>query len=645
MNGKIVPVNDGLASMLGGLGDIDRDKSAGSFYTYPFLPLDQVLNLYRGSWLARKIIDVPTNDAFRKGIDWQADNADITKIEETMSALGLMHKLMAALQRGDLFGGGAVFIGTGETNLDRPLEIERIGKGGVKYLTVMSRWDLSPGPLNLDVTSEFFGEPTYYQVNGNGVQQRIHPSRLVIFKGAELPDQRWTFAAEGIGWGDSILLAKLAAIKGFDSTYGNIVSLVFEANIDVFGVPQLIDQLNQPPTSAPVSMENRMLKRFWLAAASKGINRSIIKDAAETFERKAITFGGLAEILDRMMTTASGAADIPSTRLFGMSPAGMSATGESDMRNYYDNVGSRQKNVITPAAHKLFEAVIRSTFGTRPADLFYLWAPLWQSTAKELAEIGKINADTANVWMTSGLIPPEALSQVVITQQTEAGIYPGLEEAAAEAPPIDFTTDPNEPLPDDPNTDPQQTNDYDPSQPRNKDGESTGGGLTAGETNAISYYKNKNFAKVNTGLRSGADLDSATKEVVSGLDSAIDKQAGSTKAATLYRGIKSQKLADQARKNPASLVGKTVTDNGFMSTSTETGAAKHFAGNSFGASKSAVIMQIKAPKGTKALSMDGYTKSKNVFTENEMLLKRGSSIKITKVSEWSGAVLIEGELQ
>jgi uncharacterized protein len=36
----------------------------------------------------------------------------------------------------------------------------------------------------------------------------------------------------------------------------------------------------------------------------------------------------------------SGAADIPVTRLLGQSPAGMNATGTSDMKNYHDRIQS-----------------------------------------------------------------------------------------------------------------------------------------------------------------------------------------------------------------------------------------------------------------------------------------------------------------
>ena len=54
-------------------------------------------------------------------------------------------------------------------------------------------------------------------------------------------------------------------------------------------------------------------------------------------------------MIQEFATLVSAAADIPTTRLFGRSPAGMSATGESDLRNYYDRVKTVQEMDVYPA--------------------------------------------------------------------------------------------------------------------------------------------------------------------------------------------------------------------------------------------------------------------------------------------------------
>lgn len=51
-------------------------------------------------------------------------------------------------------------------------------------------------------------------------------------------------------------------------------------------------------------------------------------------------FDSVRAWLDRFLQIVSGAADIPAIRLLSQSPAGMNATGESDLRNYYDRLSA-----------------------------------------------------------------------------------------------------------------------------------------------------------------------------------------------------------------------------------------------------------------------------------------------------------------
>lgn len=425
--------SDSLRAFLGGLGDETRDKRAGVYYGYTFIDDNQLTNAYRGSWLPRKIVNIPAQDSVRAWRNWMADDDQIEKIEKEEKRLGLRVKVREALIKARLFGGAAIVIGDGSNDLMTPFDPNRIGIGGIRYLTVLSRVRLTAGEIEQDPTNEYFDQPKYYQINGSGnlfAQNNIHPSRLVRFNGASHPE---SFYAMGVsnGWGDSVLTSTFNAVKNFDSTAANIASLVFEANIDVIGIPDLLDQLNDP------AYLNALTTRMGLVAANKGINRSIMKDANETFERKQITFTGLDAIFDKFIQEVSGAADIPATRLLGMSPSGLSATGEADLRNYYDHINAEQTLTIEPAMNLLDEALIRSALGSRDEAIWYEWASLWQISEKEKAEIADKMSNTAERLVRTGLISQEALSKAVVNQMTEDGIYPGLEQEVEEAP-IDF---------------------------------------------------------------------------------------------------------------------------------------------------------------------------------------------------------------
>lgn len=419
--------NDSLRSVVAGLGDPYRDKMATASYGLQFLDDYQLAAIYKSNWLGRKMIDIPAMDAVRKGRDWQAEQDQIELIEAEEKRLGFWSKLLEVKTKARLWGGAALYIGTGDNDLMQPLDPERLGKGGIRYLTVLARRDVSAGEINQDVLSEFYGRPAYYEVTGasTAAMVRLHPSRLAVFVGAPHADNLLS-QGPNQGWGDSIIEAVYSAMKNADATAANIASLVFEANVDVFRIPEFMSSLSDPAYSA------RLIERFMLAATAKGINRALLLDKEEEYERKQVTFATLPEVMQTFLQMAAGASDIPVTRLLGQAPSGLSATGESDMNNYYDRVSSIQTLEMTPALYRLDECLIRSAIGSRPPEIFYEWSPLKQMTEKEQAEIGKMNAETAETLGRTGIFTSDELRTVVGNQLVESSFYPGLDQAMAD---------------------------------------------------------------------------------------------------------------------------------------------------------------------------------------------------------------------
>ncbi len=414
-------IGDSLRNLVANLGT-DRDKAAGSFYCIPQLRDDQALNAYRGAWLARKIVDIPANDACRRWRSWNADAAETSKLEAEEKRLGLKQKTLDAMKKARLFGGAAIYIGTGDSNPAEELKPERIAAGGIVQLTVLTKRVLTPGEIETDPESLQYGKPRSYKLTSqNRGEVEIHPSRLVVFTGRPHPDPELAAGAEA-GWGDSILLSVMDALKHADATVANVASLVFEAKIDVIRIPGFMAGLAENS-----AYEQQILNRLTLAATAKGINGALLLDKEEEYEAKSASFAQLPEIIDRFLQIVSGAADIPVTRLLGQSPAGLNSTGEGDIRNYYDHIQAVQELEVQPALAVLDECLIRSALGTRPPELFYDWRPLWQSTGKERADIGKTTADTIVAIDKTGLIPDEVMSKVAMNMLTEAGVAPGLE--------------------------------------------------------------------------------------------------------------------------------------------------------------------------------------------------------------------------
>lgn len=343
--------------------------------------------------------------------------------------MNLRGKVLEASKKARLFGGAALFIGVGYADPSRPLDIERVGKGGLKHLTVLTRRQLAAGEIERDPTSEWYGKPKFYTLTGaSGAQVAIHPSRLVIFNGAMVPDEDFGGAlGQGShGWGESVLTATLDAIKNADSTAANIASLVFEAKIDIIKVPQF---------SRQPGLRRSHTAPLFAGQHHQGVNGTLILDAEEEYDSKSASFSGLTDILMAFLQIVSGAADIPVTRLLGQSPAGLNATGDADMRNYHDRIQAIQELDFTPAMSRLDECLIRSATGARDPDIYASWAPLEQMSEKDKAEIFKTKADAARVLFGSSagqeIIPRQALSEALVNTLVDDGSLPGLEAAIA----------------------------------------------------------------------------------------------------------------------------------------------------------------------------------------------------------------------
>lgn len=417
---------DRLANFISGLGT-SKDKTVANQYALTLITREELEAAYRSDWLARKIIDLPPQDMTREWRKWQAEEGQIEKIEDAERVLRVRDKVAAGLQRGRLYGGAAIYMGVRGQSPAEPLDVEKVSEGDLEYIHVLSRYEIRADDVILDPLSPNFSEPTFYEVQSRTVQARIHPSRVIRFLGSPLPEP----LSQGDTWGDPTLQIVYDAIQQATSAAQHIAALIPEAKTDVIGVPGLSEHLSTKEGTS------RITSRFRAAAQIKSMfNMLLIEsgegESGETWEQKKIEFGQFPELVRMYLQIASGAADIPVTRLLGQSPAGLNATGDSDIRNYYDGLASKQETELRPALDRLDEVLIRSALGSRPPEVYYEFAPLWQLSEKEKADIGKAEAETDQIYSNSALIPAPVLETAVRNRLIESGRYPGIEKAYEE---------------------------------------------------------------------------------------------------------------------------------------------------------------------------------------------------------------------
>lgn len=429
----MIEVNDSLTNVVANLGT-GRDKAASSQYCFTQYEPQQLIEAYRGAWLPRAIVDIPAEDATRKWRQWKADAEQIGKIERLEESLGVSRRIEEALKMARLLGGAALYISTNEKDPTKPLRPERIKE--LRGLPMLTKMDLTAGQVVRDIESPYYGNPEYYNLKRKDGQAevKIHASRLIILEGRAIPDGSITGyqdapLAGGYSnwWGDSVLQSAMQSLLDHDSAVANVVSLIFEAKVDVLRFDGFSNLLN-------CDQGMMATKRMTLMAAMKGINGALVMDKADEYESKSASFSGLNELIERFGYLVAGAAGIPATRLFGRSSAGLSGTGDGDERIYYDRVNHEQASKISPAMRLFDECLIHVALGARPEGVWYEWRPLRQVSEKERADIFKTTADAARAIAGSQageLIPLDALSISLVNELVEQGVLPGIEESTS----------------------------------------------------------------------------------------------------------------------------------------------------------------------------------------------------------------------
>jgi len=424
--GQVVTLQtDGLRQMVAGLGDPNKDKVAGASYYRNSLSDDQLLALYETSFLAAKMVDIPAHDALKKWRNWQAEQDQITQLERLEKSLGLKSELLHGVKLSRLWGGAVLYIGMKDAEPSEPLEPEKVKKDQLSFVRAFSRREVVANDLETDPIAKNYNRPKGYQVAGTDLVD-IHPSRLVVLIGKPHLDPHMA-QGETRGWGYPVLQSAYEAIRNADTTIASAASLVVEANVDVFGIPDFMARLGEP------EYEKKVIERMALAARGKSTVNALLRDANETYDRKAVSFSQLPELMREFLGVVAGAADIPVTRLLGQSPGGLNSTGDGDLENYHDKITSMQTLEIEPAMAVLDEVLIRSTFGTRPDNIWYSWPPLKQMSQEQISKIGKTVAETVDILSRAGTHRAEELRQAATNQLTEIGMFPGLDSLVAES--------------------------------------------------------------------------------------------------------------------------------------------------------------------------------------------------------------------
>lgn len=417
---------DAFSNVLARLGAGTPNLLEGTEYSLQRMSRDfNTLNaLYRESWIVRRIIDVIPADMLKNWITITSGlDPDVEKrLSLTLRRTQLIDKLKRGMQWGRLYGGalGVMLVKHQGYDLSQPLQLDWIMPGDFAGLLIFDRWNgVNPSSeLIEDISDPDYGYPKYYTVTdpAGGGSVKIHHSRVIRFTGNTLPF--WEEIAE-MQWGASVVESIFDELRKRDNVSWNIAQLTFMANIRVLKMQDLgqllaaTDNESQAELLRTLEAQNMLLNNMGMQ----------VMDAADGLETHQYTFGGLADCYQQFIMDISGATEIPVTRLFGRSPSGLNATGESDLQNYYDMIAEKQESYLRPILNKVLPPFIISTLGSLPDDFDFEFDPVAEPTDKERADLAKCGTDNVVAAYNAGLISQRTALKELKQQSERTGVW------------------------------------------------------------------------------------------------------------------------------------------------------------------------------------------------------------------------------
>lgn len=402
-----------------GRGDPERDKNANTAWVPSvILPVQTTASLFAKNPLARAVCTAHPEWGFRNGWDLNVDLEPIKarRIEKGVRRYFERLRAQAALVLGGTWGlalgGGLILVGVEDgAKVSAPLVRTKIRS--ITYLRVVPRSQVEIAGFFNQPDRDRFGEPSLYRVKENPggtgpqVTSEWHASRVIAFPGLPLDED---LRVQNAGWDESILDLVVRDLMKHDTLWDDTGGMFADGSQGVWKIQGLMKAVS-------AGLEDAIRARFKLAEQARSIFRSLLLDAdKEDFQYVHRQFSGIDALLAQSVIRVAGAAQIPATVLMGQSPAGMNATGESDLELWYGRVRAWQQNVAHARLHRLVELVLAAHDGplgeerAAPPDWSVELRDPRSLTPMQQAELRARQAQIDTAEVTAGITRPEEVA-------------------------------------------------------------------------------------------------------------------------------------------------------------------------------------------------------------------------------------------
>lgn len=350
-------------------------------------------------------------------------SAKISKIVEEMERLNVRDVFRKMLEIDGLFGRAHLYVDTGDTeNLDElktdigdgtEKSAPKIGKGKLKNIKAIEPvWVYPIGYNSNNPLVDSWYKPTDWFVMG----VQIHASRLIPLVGREVPDLLKPAYAFG-----GLALTQMAKpyVDNWLRTRQSVADII--SAFSVFVLKTNLGSAVEDPLEAETIFDRADF--FNAMRDNKGL--MILDFMSEEFMNVAAPLGGLDALQAQSQEQMAAVSGIPLVKLLGITPHGLNASTDGEIRVFYDTIAAWQERQLRLPVQIIFGMAQLSLFGSIDDEIVFEFVPLFALTEKERAELQKLKGETGTNLIDHGVIDAEEERQRLASD--EESDYPSID--------------------------------------------------------------------------------------------------------------------------------------------------------------------------------------------------------------------------
>ena len=351
----------------------------------------------------RSVAETTATEMTREWGEFKGDEEKVNALNDAFNKHKIRDLMRRAFEVESTMGRAQIYIDLDGAQDDLPFVESPAGvrKGSLRGFALIEPMWSTPSAYNAnDPTRSDFYVPTKWYVLG----REVHADRLITLIMRPVPDM--LKPAYNFG-GISMLQLMKPYVERYQRTADSISQLVHSFSLSILAT-DMAGILTGGDSDASLFIRAGMFNKFRDNSGLMMLDKEV-----EELSQINTPLTGLPELLTKAQESMAAPSHTPLVKLLGITPSGLNANSDGEIRVYYDYIAAQQNAHMRPIIERIANIIQLDIFGEIDPDIRWEFNPLYQLDDKEKAEVQETNSRTARNLVEGGIVSPEEVRETL----------------------------------------------------------------------------------------------------------------------------------------------------------------------------------------------------------------------------------------